>query len=291
MALVALAGAANAQVPAVEFRIVERQSQVTIPNPPVAGQALNDNQLNYAVQGRVTGATGNAGIGNFSFDIVASGEPDASGSLFFLATSMSNGTYDPNTTQSTSSSNGPTGMAAQYRYLVGINPNFGGLVNTSGGTFTNTAANQEIGLVTGSNTGAALLQQTDFTGGGPFGTDPDGNPDTYSGSGTTAPLDQTYANTYLGANGNFVDLFRFKYLVTNTTTTRNIVFTLANATAQLTTGFQLSSGIWGPVTGTPGSVTVTPASAVHVVGVPAPASVALLGLGGLVATRRRRVTA
>jgi len=290
MALVAAAGAANAQV---EFRIIERNGQSVIPNPPTANSAnsTTDSRLNYAVQARVNGGPAGAVLANFAFTLRATGELDAygappSGGPFLLATSLTNGTYDPNANQSTSQANGTTGMAAQYRYLIGVNPSFAGLVNTSGGTFTNTPNNQEIGLITGANIGSALLQQTDFGGGGPTGDDPDGNPDSYTGSGTTAPIPAAYANTYLGGNGNWIDIYRFTYITSNATLTRDIVWSLADLQAQYGTQFVLSNGVWGTDTI---NATVTQApNTVHVVGIPAPASAALLGLGGLVASRRRR---
>ena len=62
---------------------------------------------------------------------------------------------------------------------------------------------------------------------------------------------------------------------------------LANATAQIGTGLQLSNGVWGPVQAN-AQVSGNAGVTVHVDGIPAPASAALLGLGGLVAARRRR---
>jgi hypothetical protein len=277
MALVAAAGAANAQVPAVQFQIVERQGQSSIPNPPT-GTTVADNVLNFAIQARVTGGTATDFLGNFSFDIVASGESDSNGTLTKLLTSNLDGSYAANTTQTNSSAVGRGGLPAIYTYLAGINPNFNGLINTSGGTFTNTAGSQEIGLVTGSPTGNALLLLTDTAG--------SGAPDTYPGSGNTAPIDPTIASTYMGAGGNFVDVYRFKYTVSDVTTARNITFTLANLTAQIGNSLLLSNGVWGPVQANAGATST--GVTVNVVGVPAPASAALLGLGGLVAARRRR---
>ncbi len=83
-----------------------------------------------------------------------------------------------------------------------------------------------------------------------------------------------------------MDVYRFKYTVSDVNTTRDITFNLANVGAQIATSLQLSNGVWGPVqanaSATSSGVSVT------VVGIPAPASAALLGLGGLIATRRRR---
>jgi len=277
MALVAAAGAANAQVPSVEFRLVERNGQTTVPTP-LGATLATDGNLNYAVQARVVGGGATDFLGNFSFDIVASGEADANGTLTKLLTSNADGSYTTNPTNANNATVGRGGLAAGYTYLAGINPNFNGLINLTGGTFTNTAASQEIGLVTGSPTGSALLLLTDTMG--------TGNPDTYSGSGTTAPIDPTIAAASLGAAGNFIDVYRFKYTISNLSVDRFITFSLANVTAQIGNSLALANGVWGPVQANASAV-ATAAAPVHVI-VPAPASAALLGLGGLIAARRRR---
>ncbi len=277
MALVATAGAANAQVPAVEFRFVERQGQTQV-SVPFGATPTTDGVLNFAIQARVTGGTATDFLGNFSFDIIANGEADANGTLTKLLTSDAAGTYNANSNQSNNATVGRGGLAVIYTYLAGINPNFNGLINTTGGTFTNTAGSQEIGLVTGSPTGNALLLLTDTMG--------TGNPDTYSGSGVTAPIDPTVASTYLGAAGNFVDVYRFKYTLSSTAS-RVINFSLANLTAQVGSSLQLSNGVWGPAQAN----AAASSTGISIPVAPAPASAALLGLGGLVAARRRRVTA
>jgi hypothetical protein len=278
MALVAAAGAANAQ--SVEFRIRERQNQTQWNLGQPTAAPLNDGILNYTVQGRVVGGSAGSFLGNFSFDVVASGEADANGLVQKAAISNADGSYNTSASQYNANATvGRGGLSAVYSYLAGISPNFNGLINLSGGTFTNTAGSQEIGLVTGSPSGSALLLLAD-TGG-------TGNPDTYSGSGTTAPVDGTLANSFLGANGNWVSLYNFNYTVSNTTTDRFITFSLANVAAQIGTGLQLSNGVWGPVQANATATSGT--NAVNIIAIPAPASAALLGLGGLVATRRRRV--
>ena len=235
-AAMSLAGLARSQT--VEFRIVEREGQTSIPNP-VGAIATTDAVLNFAVQARVVGGTASQFLGNFGFNIVASGEPDTNGTLAKLLICNADGTYNANSTQSANASIGRGGLAAIYIYLANVNPSFNGLINTSGGTFTNTPGNQEIGLVAGSPTGSALLLLTDL--------DFDGNPDTYPGTGTTAPIDTTVASTYMGASGNFVDVYRFKYTLSNTSSNRAITFQVANANAQIGSSLALANGIWGPV--------------------------------------------
>jgi hypothetical protein len=118
----------------------------------------------------------------------------------------------------------------------------------------------------------------------------DGNgdpvPDSWT-AGTTAPLDSALANTYLGANNNFVDLYHFRYTITNSTLDRIIHFAITGAAAQTFDSLASSSGVWGPAGITDATVNVGQGLDFHVI-VPAPASAALLGLGGLMAARRRR---
>jgi len=291
MALAALAGMANAQ--SVEFRIVQESAttnSLVTATPPTPGTTLTSANPsgNYAVQARVTAGANGSALAGFSFDIVIPGEPDANGTIAKLRimSLAGDGTYF-NGAAATNSSIGAGGMARQYSYLAGINSQFNGLVNTSGGTFTNQAGQQEIGLITGSATGSALL--------GTPGVDPagEGNVGTWSGygvggtpaSGNTASVDPAIGPVYF-AQGQFIDLYRFRYTATNFTQ-RTLSLTLANAAAQVFNQFVFNNGSWGPqasnvaaanVTTTPLSVPVTPA----------PASAALLGLGGLVAARRRR---
>ncbi len=270
--ILATAGTAYGQT--VEFRIVERQGQTSIPIP-FGATATTDGVLNFAIQARVTGGTASQFLGNFSFDIVAAGEADSNGTLTKLLTSNVDGSYAANTAQSSNGTVGRGGLSAIYAYLAGIGQSFNGLINTSGGTFTNTLGNQEIGLIAGSPTGNSLLLLTD-TGGS-------GNPDTYPGSGTAAPIDPTIASTYLGAGGNFVDVYRFKYTLT-LASTRVITFNLVNPTAQIASSLLLANGVWGPAN--PLNVPVTTSGVIF--GMPAPGSAFLLSLAGLTATWRRR---
>jgi MYXO-CTERM domain-containing protein len=291
MALAALAGMANAQT--VEFRIVEEaltgNASTVVRTPPQQGTPLTSvNPLgNYAVQARVTGGANGIALGGFSFDIVIPGEADANGTIAKLRISNSDSSYFTGA-PAVNGAVGSGGMAKQYTYLAGINGQFNGLVNASGGTFTNQAGQQEIGLITASATGSALL--------GVPGVDPQGesNVGTWSGygagatppSGSTASLDPTIGPVYF-AQGQFIDLYRFRYTTTNFAN-RTLNLTVANAAAQVFTNFVFNNGSWGPQATTLAStaITVTP---LQVPVTPAPASAALLGLGGLVAARRRRV--
>jgi hypothetical protein len=272
MVLAALAGAANAQ--SIDFRVVERTGQSVVAQ---GGDVI----LDLAVQARVNGGSA---LGGFGFNAVINGEADTNGTLALGRISNSDGTY--NNTFAVSSAVGLGGLARSYTYLAGINAAFNGQINNSNGTFTNTPANQEIGLITGSALSSALL--------GTPGVDPNGeaNPATWSGYGSgntpaanaTASLDPAIGAAYFG-QGSFVDVYRFRYTVTNFTT-RTLNITLQGLTSQVFSQFVFSNNAWGLNTSTfAGTVNLTPLS-INVT--PAPASAALLGLGGLVAARRRR---
>jgi len=285
-----LAGVAGtvAEATTVNFRIVERQGQA-LWNPLTAQNATNDNILNLAVQAQVVGGAPNESLGNFGFDIAIPGESQANGTLFKAAISNSSGTFntfngpsDPPNSVFNQYANlgtvGRGGLSAVYSYLAGINSQFNGLINTTGGSFTDNPAQQDLGLVTGSPTGAQLLLLYD-----PFGN---GEPFTYSGSGTTAPLDPGISNTYMGANGNWVDVYHFNYTISNNSP-RVLNFTLNNAQAQTFTYLGVANGTWGP--GDPTNAMLVSALPLSIpIVVPAPGAAALLGLGGLIATRRRR---
>lgn len=267
--LAAFAGLAQAQ--SVEFRIIERQGQTVVPSN-LGTMATTDAVLNYAVQARVVGGTAGEFLGNFSFDIVASGEADSYGTLAKLLISNADGTYTPNTAQVTNNAVGRGGLAAAYSYLAGISPNYNGLLNTSGGAFTNTPGSQEVGLVTGSPAGNSALLVLD-----PFGV---WNP--------PIPFDPAITAEFLGAAGNFVDVYRFKYTVTTipTSTYRAATFSLQNITAQVGTAFQLSNGLFSPVQ-SPASATAT-GSTVFIGTPPSPGVGASIGVVAMLTGIRRR---
>jgi len=272
VALLAMAGAANAQV--VEFRLYERTGQ--------ASASSADALLEIGVQARVIGSN----LGTFNFDI-HTGDSQTGGSAARARISVAGvGTYVSNAAAwGANSVVGTGGIAATFSYLAGINPNFNGLINLSGGSFVDNPAENEIGLVAGSATGTALL--------GVPGMDPDGesNPATWAGygvggtpnSGETAPLDPSLAPTYF-ANGQFIDLYHFRYTVTDFTA-RTLNFTLGDLSAQVFQQLLFSNGAWGTQNLAPSSIS---SSGLQINVVPTPASAALMGLGGLVIARRRR---
>ncbi len=234
LALAGLAGSACAQ--SVEFRVVEREGQTTV--VPGSSIPTTDSILVFAVQARVVGGGPMDGVSDFAFTIRAPCESDDSGTLARLLTSNVDGTYAVNPFQIANSTVGRGGLAAQFTYLAGINQNFNGMINTSSGGFTN-GPDQEIGLVHGYTAGSALLQLTDLN--------QDNNPDTWPGTGTTAPIEPSYAAAYLGAGGNWVDVYRFKYTINSAYPARILRFVLDRVSAQVATGLQIINGVWQPV--------------------------------------------
>jgi hypothetical protein len=291
IALIASAGSASAQ--SVEFRIVQESAtanNVVVAAPPAMGTFLTSASPsgNYAVQARVTAGANGSALGGFSFDIVIPGEADANGTLAKLRISAADGTYYSGAAV-TNATVGAGGIARTYSYLAGISASFNGLINTSSGTFTNQPTQQEIGLVTGSATGSALLATPTF--------DPsnEGNPATWSGygvgatppSGATAPIDPVLGPQYF-AQGQFIDIYRFRYTVSNFTG-RQFTITVANASAQVFNQFVFNNGAWGPQATTVAAGNITTTGLMTGTAFPAPTSAALLGLGAVVASRRRRV--
>ncbi len=283
MACIIAGVAGAAQAATVEFRIVERRSQVAY-NPFIASSVpLNDSLLNFAVQGRVVGGGPTEGIGNFGFNIL-SNEAETSGALARARISVAGtANYDTSSLQyGANSTLGVGGLAATYTYLAGINGAFNGVINTNSGSFTQNAAIHDIGLITGSPTGGAGLLSYGSLG----NVDDLGNPvPNLWVAGNVSAMDIGDATNFLGANANFVDLYHFNYTISNTAT-RVVTFTLGGINAQTFTSLSRSDGVWGPASPLDATLIVSSGASVSVT--PAPGAVALLGIGGLVAARRRR---
>lgn len=229
VAAAACCGSGLAGAQTVEFRVVEREGQTAI-------TSAADATLNMAVQARVVGGQAGTALGNFYFDVVVRDEPEAFGLLEKGLISNADGTYA--TTIEVSNVIGRGGLARQYAYLAGIIPSFNGSINVTAGTFLNTAE-QEIGLISGAPLGGGIV--------GIPGIDmnADGTPDTYPGTGETAPLDPGAAITYLGADGSWSDVYRFRYTVSNLSA-RTVRFDLRNVGVATFRTLRLNSGLWGP---------------------------------------------
>lgn len=233
-ALAASVGSAFGQ--SVEFRIVERTGRTAV-------TGLADAELNLAVQARVLGTTLPYALGAFSFDVHIVGEPESNGTLARGLISNPDHTYT--TVIGTSASIGRGGVASQFSYLAGVNPSFNGVINLSSGTFIN-GPDQEIGLITGSAFAQSLLNTPGLD------ADSDNNPDTWTGngsgatpaSGTTAPLDPAIGPVYFGSGATWIDVYRFRYTVTNFPA-RTLVFRLESKAAAIRPDLKFSNGVWG----------------------------------------------
>lgn len=221
-------GCAAATGQMVEFRIVEREGQTAI-------SSSADVELNMAVQARVVGGGAGTALSGFSFDIVMIDEPEAFGTLAKGLISNVDGTYAAGI--GINSTVGRGGLARQYTFFAGFSGSFNGLINVSGGTFTNTPQ-QEIGVIAGASANSSLLGVPGMD------VDQDGVPDTYPGTGLTAPLDPAIGATYFGRDGNWIDVYRFRYTVSNLTT-RTLRFEVHTAAAQTFTTLGFANGTWG----------------------------------------------
>jgi hypothetical protein len=233
-ALAVCAGVAHAQT--VEFRIIERKGRTV-----VTGAA--DAQLDLAVQARVVGAAPDVAVSGWGFNVHIVGELEANGVL--ERGFISNPDHTLSSAIGVSSVVGQSGVAAQYSYLAGLNASFNGLINVSSSTFTN-GPDQEIGIVAGSMTSTAFLATPGID------LNADGNPDTWGdGTGATpdgftyAPIPSTILQEYLGANGNWVDVYRFRYTVTNFSA-RTLDIRVDHQAGSACTFLIFNNSLWGP---------------------------------------------
>ncbi len=275
---VGVAGLCHAQQAKVELRIVERTNQITV--------SPTDAVLNFAVQGRVLdgglgGGGGTVGLGGFAFAIILNGESPSHGTLARDAITKPDNTYFEGITGAPPGSWG--GVAHQYGYLIGLNVSFNGLINASGGGWTQTPS-QDIGLVSGFAAGSYLLSTP--------GVDDDfsGAPDTAVGD--TAILPPAIMQDYFGAGGNWIDLFRFRYTVTNFTSRvldLHLVSTSADPdpTAYTFTRLESTDNSWGMVS-TLISVPPEDITGLKLQVIPAPATMLGAVVIGAAAARRRR---
>jgi hypothetical protein len=233
-ALAVCAGVVQAQT--VELRIVERTGRSAV-------TGASDAELNCAVQGRVVGGPAGSILANFTFAIRIVGEPETSG--LFARGLIDNADHTYASEVGLSSTVGRGGVASQYSYLAALNASFNGLINTTNSGYAG-YPDQDIGEITGDATGSALLNTPGID------ADGDGNPDTWSGNGSGAAppngvlvgINPGAATTYFAAGGNWIDLYRFRYTVSEFTA-RTLVFRLQSATAAVGQQINYQGGLWG----------------------------------------------
>lgn len=204
--------------PTVEFRIREMEGRCSL--SPSGGSSLD-----LTVEARVVGVA-NRGIGDWSFDIQLQGERKdaAQGTLSRLRINNGDGSYYTGSPTTSTTGGGIAGIATQYRYLVGLNGAFNGVINTSSGTFVS-GPDQSIGLATGSARGANLANAGVLVDDG-------------SGNLQIAPAEtvRKALESHFGANGHWVELYRFRYNVADKSR-RVINFTLPRTMASLFSEF------------------------------------------------------
>lgn len=271
-----IAGLSHGQTSSVQFRIVERTGQASV--------SQSDNVVDLAVQARSTGHA----LNSFGFHVRISGEPEAYGTLARGAISNLDGTYTSSV--GVTSSVGRGGLAAQYTFLAQINPRFNGVINEDVNVFAN-GPDQEILLVTGTVGGSSLLRTPGMD------NDADGFPDAWSGNGggvtppywTFAPLDSAISGPYFARN-EFIDLYHFRYTVTNLTS-RTLHFTLENLTTTTFDQLIYNLGTWGPLGGNRAITGIEPLDIGVNSPIPEPAVVFVVLFAFPANLRRRRVDA
>lgn len=256
-------------VAGLEFRVVERTGQTLVDGA--------DNVLDYAIQVRVTGAT-NLYYGGGGLTAQMPGEAESAGALARGSISNSDATYFPGVGVGVPGT--VSGIAAPYRYLVNLNTSFNGVINANNGPVSHNPAYQDIISISPFPGGSALLATP-----GLFGTD-ENTGDLIPPPGGVPPA--AIGNAYFGGNGNFIDLYRFRYTVSDLTTPRTIPVTVALNEQRLFSQLSLVDNVWGAMLGdalSPSALSITPASFTVV---PAPGCAFVCGALGLAATRRRR---
>lgn len=200
----------------VEMRIVEMSGRTKW--YPFNGSSV----LNYSIQARVLGGSPAIGLGDWGFSLRLAGELEGQGALTRLRINNPDGSVytDPPTTSFLGGA--AVGVAVQYRYLVGLSSTFNGVINLSWGAYTN-GPDQEILGIVGSVRGAGLEPGGIITC-VPDPLDPMNN---VVCSITPQPQFQQAMEARFGANANWVELYRFRYTMSNLTP-RTFTPTLVN---------------------------------------------------------------
>lgn len=261
-------GSATAQA-RFEYQIVERTGQ-TLVDP-------TDNVLDFAVRVRVTNSS-TAMYAGGGLMIQMPGESQASGMLARGIISNTDGTYS--SALGVSAPGTLSGVAASYRYLIGLNSAFNGGINANVGPALHNPAIQDIVGISPFPGGDGLVNTP-----GLFTFDPNtGEP--IAPAGNTVP--QAIGNQYFGARGNWIDIYRFRYTVTNFTPRTVPVNPLPDGNGKWFSQLSLVESIWGAQTlgndVEPSRVTNF-GTTFQVI--PAPASALALGFSALVIRRRR----
>jgi hypothetical protein len=254
----------------IEYRVIELTGQTTASNV--------DPIMDFAIQGRVSGGTAPTGLGSWYFDsIQLVGDAESRATFNRDRITNSDGTYFTGAPV-TNSAVGQGGVAGQYSFLATVSAGFNGLINTSGGTFTNTADN-EIGNISGYVGGTGLLNVPGVD------ANMDGRPDSILAPATTGQLPPAVMPTYFG-QGQFIDIYRFR-LTFNDLTVRSVLLRLNSPRGQSFTDVSLGTdgSLWGAVLASGDTVSAT---TFNIQVVPAPAAGIGLAVGSACVFGRRR---
>lgn len=260
---------AGAQV-RFEYQVVERTGQTVVD--------ANDNVLDFAVRVRVTNSA-TAMYAGGGLIVRMPGEAESGGTLARGIISNTDGTYSnaigvfaPGTA---------SGVAASYRYLVGINSAFNGGINANVGPVLHNPAIQDIVGIAPSPGGDSFVNTP-----GLFTFDPDTG-EAIGPAGNMVPT--AIGDAYFGARGNWIDIYRFRYTVTDFTPRVVPVNAVPDGNGKWFDTITQTDGTWGTQTlgndVTPANVTTFGATFQVI---PAPASALVLGAGVLGLGRRRR---
>ncbi|MBY0310987.1 MAG: hypothetical protein K2W85_02855 [Phycisphaerales bacterium] len=268
-AVMALAAPAMAQF-RVELRTIERTGQTVAD--------ANDNVLDFAVQARVTNDA-TLMFGGVNLRVQMPGEAQGRGTLARGIISNSDGTYS--NALGISAPGTVSGLAAQYRYLFSLNSGFNGGINSSVGPELQDPTMQDIVGIAPYSAGDALTGVPELFTFDPNTGDPIGPP------GGMVPA--AIGNQYFGARGNWVDIYRFRYTVTDLAERTVQVNPWAGTTISTFSQLALADSVWGA------QITANQRTAdnLALIGttfdvVPAPTSVGVLAMLAMGASRRRR---
>lgn len=254
----------------VELRTIERTGQTVAD--------ANDNVLDFAVQARVTNDA-TLMFGGVNLRVQMPGEAQGRGTLARGIISNSDGTYS--NALGVSAPGTVSGLAAQYRYLFSLNSGFNGGINSSVGPELQDPAIQDIVGIAPYSAGDALTGVP-----GLFTFDPDTG-DAIGPSGGVVPA--AIGDQYFGARGNWVDIYRFRYTVTDLTQRTVQVNPWAGTTISTFSQLALADSVWGAqITANQRTADNLALFGMSFDVVPAPASAGVLALLAMGASRRRR---
>lgn len=188
----------------VEFRLRELTSQASILPP-------NDQTFDIAVEARVVGADPNVGLASFAMNILVHNDAEPHGTLALLRTSNADGTLYTGSPLASTAGGAFAGLAFAYRSRLDADPAANGIINASLEGWPNDLCMNDISRILADTTGPNLLRYVDANQNSipdTSSTDALGTPPAL---GDVALLDPTIAQSWFGANGEWTQVYRFRY--------------------------------------------------------------------------------